>query len=285
MSTLRLAHLAPELGPVDFCYQAARTPSFVGPVLRDPTSAKADAATGLVEGGALDASDLLDASTEPGPSAGDVALGYQSVSKYFTLEVAGTLTIAIIASGASSCATPIATGKVTLDPGKLSTVTVMPGPMADGGIDFSVVAFTDDRTTLSDKARVRVIHAALGDRKVPDAGALAVRVIAGQTTVLADRVEPRSASSPSQAVPVDGLGYTTQSPVAPPAAIGIGLASTGGGLDAGVMSWRSATRDLELRGGSLHTAFVVNGSPSGFQVIWCTDTSTERERTTCALVR
>lgn len=281
LSTLRLAHLAPELGAIDVCYQAARAGAFEGPILRTaamPGDGGADAADPL-DAGDDDAAAAPDAATDAGADAGDAgagpALELGGVSKYFTLAATGTIVIAVVPAGATSCGAPIATGTVTLDPGKLSTVAVFgsdaeadddagaDGGDADAGAP-AIVAFTDDRETVADKARVRIVNAAKG-------GSMAVRVIGAHETVVADAVEPRRASSASERIPVDALGFATVEPVAPPASIAIG-------------AWQSAPSDLDLRGESLHTGFVLGG-PSAFAVVWCADKSTRGDRTACTVLR
>lgn len=269
LATMRLAHLAPDLGTIDFCY-AAVTGALEGPTLRgggtDPDAAFAgEDAEGGADGG-------FDAST-PG-------FAYGTVTKYFTLQASGTISVAIVRAGASSCANPLAEGTVTLDPGKLSTVAVFAAPAAagdagDGGAR-PLLAFIDDRDTKPDRARVRMIHAAA-------AGSLAVEVTGATNAVLAERLDPRKVSAASQIVPVDALGFATTPPVAPPASlVVVPLASDGGTVDA---AWQSAPVDLDLRGDSLHTGFVLDGTGGGFSVLWCADKSTTAELTACSLLR
>jgi hypothetical protein len=299
MSTMRIAHLAPEIGPIDFCYQAARTGTFVGPVLRGPRAPVPSTDAGTGDGGDAASvpvnpdANILDADTNPNPNdaeggASNRSGSYRFVSKYMNLDAAGPITIAIVEGGAVSCANPMVSATVTLDPGKLSTVVLAGRKGADGGAadaPLELSAFTDDRTTAPDKIRVRVIHAALGAGSVAAAGSLGVRAAGSKTTVLTDRVEPRKASTASQAVDVDGLGYVTAAPIPPPASIAIGPASTDGGADAGFDPWQSKAIDLDLRGGSLHTAFVLTGkSATTFEVLWCSDTTTTGDQTTCALI-
>ena len=298
MSTIRLAHLAAETGPIDFCYQEAHAGIFVGPVLGGPKLAKPDAGDAEADADVVDA-DVVDADVDAAtPALASLAFG--AVTKYLVLQSSGPMTIAIVEGGASSCAAPIATGDVTLDPGKLSTVGVFSRPGDGGAPALEVASFTDDRTTASDVVRVRVIHAALGTSYAPAEGALAARASAAKTTVLADRVEPRRAATVSEAVQVDVLGYVTAAPIPPPASIAIGPAPTDGGADAGFEPWLSKPHDLGLAGGSLHTAFILPAAKTpaatttldasatrkgAFRVLWCADTVTERDRTTCAWVR
>lgn len=275
MAAMRLAHLAPGSGPVDFCYQEAHAGTFVGPVLGGP---------GLPDAGSGDGdADAADATvTDAGPAP---ALGFGVVTKYLVLEGSGPMTIAIVPAGATSCASPLLVGAVTLDPGKLETVALFSHP-GDGGTALDLASFTDDRTTSPDNARVRVIHAALGTAAVPAAGVLAVRGIAAKTTVFTDHVEPRKVAAASDAVNVDGLGYVTAAPIPPPATIAIGAAQTDAGVDAGFTPWLGPPLDLGLTGGSLHTAFIANGDTADtFAVLWCADLTTDGDHTTCSWVR
>jgi hypothetical protein len=288
MSTMRIAHLAPDLGPIDFCYQGAKKGTFIGPVLGgvappSPTAPDADPDSASTD-------EIADATPEDDTSGEADAEGgtglrsasYRTVSKYFNLQAAGPITLAILEAGARSCANALATTDVTLDPGKLSTVALF-RRTGDEAVPLEVAAFTDDRTTQPDKIRVRVLHAALGSSGIASAGSLAVRVVASKTTVLADRVDPRRPATASEAVMVDGLGYVTAAPVPPPASIAIGPATTDG--SAGFDPWQSSSADLELRGGSLHTAFVLTGaSESTFEVLWCADLTTSGDQTACQLV-
>ncbi|MBX3216689.1 MAG: DUF4397 domain-containing protein [Labilithrix sp.] len=289
MSIMRIAHLAPGVGPIDFCYQRVRKGTFVGPVLGGAPAAPDDA-------GDVDADDLaddaeapiVDASTGSDDDAGEAApprsASYRTVTNYLVLQAAGPITLAVLPAGATSCANALVTADVTLDPGKLFTVALF-GRHADGGVSLEIGAFTDDRSTEPDKLRARVIHAALGTADVPSAGPIAVRAVASKTTVLADRVAPRRAATASQAVMVDGLGYVTAAPVPAPASIAIGPASSDG-VDAGFETWQSQGADLGLRGDSLHTAFVLSGATeSTFEVLWCADRTTSGDQTTCTLVR
>ena len=293
MSTMRIAHLAPGLGPIDFCYQGAKKGMFVGPVLggaaAPPPSDVGDAGN---SGEDLpgDGVDAAAPDADAGPDGGDGhanlrSASFRTVSKYLVLQAAGPITLAILPAGARSCANALLTADVTLDPGKLFTVALFGRP-ADGGVALELGAFTDDRTTVPDMLRARVIHAALGTANVPGTGPLATRAVATKTTVLADRVEPRRAATASQAVTVDGLGYVTAPPVPPPASIAIGPAS---GADAGFEPWLSQSTNLDLRGGSLHTAFVLTNATDAtdatFEVLWCADTTTSGDRTTCTLIR
>jgi hypothetical protein len=305
-TTMRLAHVASSLGPVDFCYRMAKTSAFDGPVLggglgggdagssdaasSDGGDADADAVADVDAGTIADAGADPDAGDAESADGGAAAVVYRTVSRYLTLRASGPLTIALVAPGSTSCATPLFTADVTIDPGKLSTVAIVGGTDADGGAaELSLVAFIDDRMTMPSQARVRMIHAALGTTggRAP-AGALAVRASAAQTVTIADRIEPKTAASPSGAVPVDSLGYATIAPVPSPARLAVGAAANAPipGADASVDSWLSQAGELGLRGGSLHTGFVLSGEGNqSFEVLWCTDTSTSGTFATCVLVR
>lgn len=282
-TTMRLAHVAADLGPVDFCYRAAKGTSFVGPVLGggigDP---KRD---GGAEAGANDSGTGGDATAEGG-DAGASAVGYRSVSRYLTLGATGPLTIALVAPGSTSCASPLLIADVTLDPGKLATVAIVGLDAADGGVaGRALVAFVDDRSTVAGKARVRMINAAFGTAAAPTAATLAVRAAAGQTITLAPRVEPRKAGAATETVPIDQLGYATVDALPSPAQLAVGGAADTD-QDASVDAWVSAAGELNLQGGSLHTGFVLTGEDGKpFEVLWCTDTSTSGDLTTCERVR
>jgi hypothetical protein len=285
-TTIRIAHLAPEVGPIDFCWRTRNEGNFEGPVLGGG-SPQTDAG---VDADASDAdADAPVFSADAGVEAGDggvKGIGYRSVSTYTTLSEAGPITIALVPRGANTCANPIYQEDLTLDAGKLSTVVLL-GRGVDAGVSsLALVALTDDRTTDADKARVRLVHAALGTAARGPSGTLAARAIAGQVVDLAEAIEPKHASSQSASVPVDELGYATVAPVPPPAALGVSeRASASDAGDAGTSSWASDARDLGLSGGSLHTGFVLTGENAPFEVLWCTDTSTSGERTACDLIQ
>ena len=294
-TTMRLAHLAEALGPVDFCYRTAKTSSFEGPVLGRGLGGDKPRDAGRTDGSdasvveLLDASDLDDGSAnEGGADGGGVArVDYRTVSRYLALDASGPLTIALVAPGSTSCATPLFTADVTLDPGKLSTVAIL-GRVAPDASDgaLALVAFIDDRMTVASKGRIRMIHAALGTATRSPAGALSVRASGSQTVTIAERVEPKKAASPSATVPVDSLGYATVEPVPAPAQLAVGAAASPTASDASSDSWVSKAGAFDVRGGSLHTGFVLSGrGDQPFEVLWCTDTSTTGDLTTCALVR
>src|SRR5205085_3570761 len=101
---------------------------------------------------------------------------------------------------------------------------------------------------------------------------------------VAARIEPRKAASSGTTPLVDSLGYAAIAPVPPPAQLAVGSAEAMG-TDASVEGWVSEAGDLGLTGASLHTGFIVTGTTTPFEVLWCTDTSTVGDRTVCKLVR
>jgi hypothetical protein len=247
-ATMRLAHLAEGVGAIDFCYQGARSGAAVGPVRK--SSIQQDA------GNAGD--------------AGDLGFAFRDVSRYFTIESSGPLAISIVPAGAASCsnAAALATANVTLDPGKRATVVFF-AESRDGGAARPLASFVDDANTVGGRARVRIIHGADGF------GTFAARAATSATTLLAERVEPRRASTSSAIVPVDTLGYATVDPITASAALAIDF------LDAGASPWQSTPRDLGLGGGSLHTAFVVEDGSGSVDVVWCADEQNAFDLTSC----
>jgi len=288
-ATMRLAHLSSDLGPVDFCYRTAKTSSFVGPVLGGGLGVpRRDAGVDpSADGGATDASDDDggDGGDAASADAGAPSISFLAVTRYLTLEAAGALTLALVEPGAP-CSNAIFSADVTLDVGKLATVAILGRRDRDASSEsqLSLASYLDDRSTTSSRARVRIIHAALGDDARGAAGPLAARASGAQTVVIAERIEPRKAASVSPAVPVDVLGYATLAPVPPPAVLAVGPAA-GSDPDAGVSPFVSEEVDLGLTGGSLHTGFVLTASDPPFSVLWCSDATTSGDRTTCTLVR
>lgn len=283
VSTMRFAHVAPGIGAVDFCYQAARGGAAIGPVL----------------GGGLRLDAGGDAAVDADPADGEADAGgaprravYRSVTKYLSLETAGAIAFTIVAAGSTSCANPLLQAVVTLDPGKLATVVLFGAP-ADGGVELSLASFTDGRKTEPDTARVRVIHAALGRPGRPAAGPLAAYAVGAIAVPLAPRVEARRAASANADAGIDELGYVSSSPLPNPAALALDPLPNDAGVDGGpTKRWVSAATDIDLRGDSLHTAFVLSARAEDdsleapwFEVLWCADTTTSGVETSCAHVR
>lgn len=280
-STLvRVAHLAPDVGPLDVCWRTAPSEAFTGPLLVPPP---------IEAGAALDAATYLDASDAAAPVAPQ-ALVYPSVSGYLELP-SGSVEIAMVSAWDRSCASPRARLRVTFDPGERATLALVGVPGADAGSDreLGLVPLVDDATTDPARARVRLVHAALGSTKLAgalDAGAgagvgpLAAAAVVGAAEVpLAARVDPRHAASPSTAPPVvDALGYHLEAPFGAAA-----LLLTPRDPDAGsVGPWTSGVASLGAAAGSLHTGFVVVDADRGLAVLWCDDLA---PAASCALVR
>ena len=68
-TTMRLAHVAEDLGPVDFCYRMAKTSSFEGPVLGGGLGGNKAGDAGIADGG--DASPTADPLDAGDASSGD----------------------------------------------------------------------------------------------------------------------------------------------------------------------------------------------------------------------
>lgn len=276
-ATMRLAHLAPALPPIDFCYQATGTGTFEGPVLGRGTNRTPDA-------GASDASDAAsDADAAPDATADDAAtspaLAYREVSRYLVIETAGPVTIAVVPGGSATCAKPLFVADVTLDPGKLVTIAALPDDDAEAGASgLRFGAFVDDRTAIADKARVRIVHAAV------NAPTISVRAVASKTVTIAERVAPRQVPTSTAGANVDSLGYATLDPLPSPASLAV-VPAESSDAEAGVAGWQSDPTNLGLAGSSLHTGFVLTGVNRPFEVVWCADTITEGDRTACTLVR
>lgn len=259
-TTMRLAHLSPDAGPIDFCWRPAKTATFTGPVLRP---------AGVDAGGASDAGDAQAHALEFAGMSGDVSF-----------PVSGTVDIAIVAAGETSCDAPKLVDQVTLDAGKHATVALVglarPAPGDAGGdAALSIVAFTDDPTPDAQAARVRVIHAALGWAAGADvAPSLAVHT--GDEAVSA-RVSPRQASKPSTTPPVDALGYAAVAPIAGSAPIRLDALD-----DAGGATWSASPFDLDMAAATVHTAFIVSLA-DGLGVLWCREAKTSSPLAACTL--
>lgn len=291
-TTMRFAQLAPRLGPIDLCYQVARSGIFEGPILNGGVgSSKRDA--GAAHDGDADASDDDPDGSIPYEDAGDEDSGraapsvpYRGVSRYFTIKATGTLTIAIVEPGSTTCKDPLLLADVTLDPGKLSTLAIFGGPNGDAGTtQLSLVAFTDNPQPSEDKARVRLVHAALDDEQ--DAGLaspLYVTLLGPVQTTIAERLDPRSTTSASSEVPVDDLGYASISPVTLPSAFFVREAD-GGAPNRAPNPWTSEFAGLDLTASSIHTGFVLPGEDRRYEVLWCDDVTANDDVTTCKRVR
>lgn len=285
---VRVAHLGADLDAVDFCYRTAKSATFEGPVLGkgigDP---KRDAGTDAATDADADAS-ALDAASDPDaslPDGGFPSIAPRTLTRYLTLPASGALKIALVQQGATSCASPLATADVTLDPGKLNTVAIVGRYRSDASADgLGLVSFIDDGATLPAQARIRMVHAALGNDQRSASPALAARAVGSKVVTIASRIEPRKVGSPSTTIPVDSLGYAAIAPVPAPAQLAVGGADALG-MDAAVEGWVGEAGDLGLTGASIHTGFVLTGTTTPFEVLWCTDTSTAGDLTLCKVVR
>jgi len=221
-----------------------------------PTDAPQDARVDTGGDGATAAADgaLADAHTDVAPSVdGGERVGGVTplrMSTYVTIAGAGTFDVAIVLGGSTSCNSPLAIQRVTLDAGKLSTLVVLsttaPDPL-DGGADaarsldagkdaatngvtgeagapdasgpaLSIVVLTDEPALSATAARARFFNATSAGA-TSQLGALEVAALepsaTGPTTVpLAREVLFHRASSPNPAAPaVDSLGYWSGPPL------------------------------------------------------------------------
>jgi len=314
-TTVRLAHASPDLGPVDFCWRTSGTATFTGPVLSgeqplpeagpppgdagvegpsnagdaDASEAGSDAADGgdartdadgstadaatpdatLAEGGAADAG------TPDGGTPGQLVFG--TMTPDVLLPATGTVDIAVVAAGQTSCAVRRLVGTVTLGAGKRATVVLMGLAGQDSGPDaLTVIGFTDTPTD-PQSALVRVIHAALGFGGAPPTPALSVQT---GGTLIAAEVDPKMAATASTTPAVDGLGYATLQPLAPPSSLQ--LATVG---DAASAHWTTAARDLSVRMGTAHTGIVVSLGQGSLGIVWCSgDSTTAGVAASCVLL-
>jgi hypothetical protein len=304
-TAVRFAHIAP-FGPIDFCYRRAATDEFVGPLFGPSdggTTANGDA--NVVDDSSAPDTDSGDAAV-PDDAAGDTdaaaadagafeaggqdaatitttsgGIDRLTVTRYWPLEGAGVFSFIIVAGGDTSCASPIATGDVTLEAGRYSTLVVSGKHVRiDGGADasadagggssvvsaLSVAAFVDDTSVQTGKARVRVIHAAFGDDPGAPVGPLSVAAFgADGTTPLAARVDPGSASSTGTVPTVDGRGYVSSVSAADPLSLHFEEL-----VDAGGRSWSTLPARLGMTADSIHTA-LVGSEGTLLRVLWCDD--------------
>ena len=255
--TFRIAHLAPDVGPVDVCYRVSSSEAFTGPLLAAllPPIADAGFDTLGAEAGSADAMS---------PASG---LGFRSVTGFFHVRSAPSLEIAVVGASDGSCSTPRARSRITLDAGKRVTVALLGMAQADAGTidELGLVPFVDDATPQASSARTRFIHAALGR----PATAFSASALEGTVTIpLAANMEPRKTSTPAGTDPVvDTLGYHSS------AAVGAASIQLIDLSDAGAPTWTSGSRGLKMLLASVHTAFVVSEPLSGLSIVWCDDAS------------
>jgi hypothetical protein len=252
----------------------------VGPLLGRPDGG-ADAAA------ALDASEDADADAGPDASTGAGGLSALELTGYWTIEGSGNYRVDAVAAGSTSCSDPVVSAEVTLEAGRYATVVVLGRARADrsdagadasgdAGLDASadggagsltIAAFPDDLVVHPGKARVRFVHAALGDEVRDPIGALSIAAIDGTRSVtLAPRVEPGRAATAT--TDIDPRGYGAYAPIADPQGLRLDELS-----DAAARSWSSAQSSLGLRQDSIHSGFVVTNG-MGLGIVWCDDTAT-----------
>jgi hypothetical protein len=268
-TTFRVAHLSPDLGRIDVCYRTSPSDAFTGPMIAASGSADAVDAATSADGG--------DSGPEP------AGVSFPNVTAWFTVQTSGAFEIAVVSASDGSCSTPRARQRITLDPGKRSTVALLGLFGADAGASTSleIVAFTDDITPAPGAARTRFIHAALGTSKIAPGPAYRVNAVDGPTVVqLAARVEPKKAASATTVDPaVDTLGYHAGQPLA----LGsIHLEAINVAVDAGPAIWASTTHALDMSASSTHTGFLVTEPSGKVAVLWCSDTT---PAPSCALLR
>lgn len=228
------------------------------------------------EGGASDAAMDATASGDAGDAAGpsdaapsDAAVpqppvGFGSMSAAVTLPASGTLDIALVAAGRLSCGSP-SWVTVTLDAGKITTLTVMglAGAEAGSASALSIVAFTDE---LADPAaaKVRFVHAALGWPDGSDGPAPPLSARAG-SVVLAPELQPRRATTPGTMPPVDALGFASVPPVSGDTVVTLSALDDGGAARA----WSTGIVGMDALPGTVHTGFVVSLRAGALGVAWC----------------
>lgn len=272
-TTMRLAHASNGLGPIDFCWRPTGTATLMGPVLSgarmrtDAGTTAPDSRASTDSPTSADAADaelaLVDAQ-EPGAGAGALAFG--SMTGEVTLPISGTLDIAIVPAGQTSCLEPSLVDQVTLDAGATTTVVVMGVPGQEAGPSaLTLAGFVDETPSPSQTALVRLIHAALGSSDEPSAPALAIW--ASATLVAAD-IEPGKATTESATNPsVNALGYTTVDPTGDT----VFLYLTTVGDAHAPATWTTPATALGLGPGSVHTGLIVSLEQGALGVAWCGD--------------
>lgn len=271
--TIRLVHVAPGLPAIDVCTRRGPQELFAGPLLgRDrPRDAGADARPGDAAAPRDASADATlppeDASaTDAGATNGVAPL---SASQYFAIEGSGTLEIAIVPANQGSCGQPLASGQVTLEPGRLKTVVVH-GITQDGGQRAGVAAYDDALQPVPDRAKIRLIYASGGSTARLSA------TLYGTVTTPIGALDPLLPLRPEADAAVDGLGYATIDPRPPPTTLGLRAEGTDDPLT-------STPADLGLAGTSVHTGFVVPSAP-GYSILYCNDASTDGPRTQCTVL-
>lgn len=305
-TTMRLAHASPDLGPVDFCWRKTGSQAFTGPVLTggpQPGDAgdagSAEAAPGALDAGAGDAT-AIDvavpeaATADDGAAGGDGdatggdgeaggpavpgALVFGAMTAAVQLPAAGTFDVALVTPGQSSCYPSRLAGQVTLSASKSVTAVIMGLAAPDAGPSsaLAIVPFTDAALD-PQRARVRLIHAALGSSTEGPSPPFSVR--AG-TTLLAAEVDPMKATTASTAPSVDSLGYATVQPLDAPTVLW--LTSIG---DPQATTWSSQPDpDLHVQVGTAHTGILVSLDQGALGVVWCSDAPTTSTPASCKTI-
>lgn len=276
--TLRLVHAAVGLPAIDFCTRSGPQDLFDGPVLgrdrpRDGgTDARmSDSAPNVDDAQASDSASDADASsiTDAYVDAGAVTgVAPASASQYVSVTGSGTLEVAIVPAGTGSCGQPLATGQVTLEPGRLKTVIVFGLPQ-DAGRTAGITAFDDTPDVIPNRAKLRLIYAAVGP-----APRLTATLYSTLTTTLGT-LDPLAPLRPdTDGSLVDGLGYANVDPRPPPTTLGFREAQS---------ATATQPADLGLTGGSVHTGFILP-TQDGTSLLYCNDVSTDGPRTQCTLL-
>jgi hypothetical protein len=268
--------------------------------------ARHDATRDAAHGGSMDAHRGAAEASRPDagakPDAGEKAGGvlYGHVSQYKTVALAGTVEVTLVRGGSTVCsatgeagaALVLGTQRITLEPGRLSTLVVRNVPaLVDGGGSFDaavvplgIVVLTDEPAAVPSSARARFFNATTASDG-GEARPLRISAIGSTSTgplnvPLAREVPVDQASLENPAdPPVDSLGYWAAP--APASLTPIELMVTAEG-DAGSRGHRhgaasavfgaagSSLDSLELTNGTNHTGFVL-GPVGSETLVWCED--------------
>ena len=234
MSRIRFGNLTPDASPIDVCIAPAGTSSFIGngPLL---------AAHGLPGG-----------------------VSYGNIAFYIDVP-AGTVTVRVIAGGATSCATgiiPDVTG-VGL-PGSTSLTLVLIGETAAAATHpLALARYIDDSAATSSLALFRVVHTA------PQVGPINAGTLnAGVFTTLFSNVAYPQAGSGSG---VDANGYLSAAPFADGTVLGLQTSANG----TVVTLATTLANPPGVPAGGIRTAFVIGGNTTApiqpLQVLLCGD--------------
>ncbi len=305
-STMRLANMSPDLGPVDFCWRVAGSGSFTGPVIATPL----DAGIGSSPQDASDAGDVAveaesldDGSTEAAEDAWpDGAVeGETDASSDATVDAptpsdAGEASSDATASVEAGVPVQVAFGAMTefVELPAIGTIDI--ALVSPGQLSCSVPAFVGHVTLDPGKPATVAVMGLLG----VDAGAASALVMKSFTD------EPTSAQSIQVRFVHAALGWPGSAEPAPPLAVQAGsallvpeldptevaapsaspaidplgyataptfdapapieLSSLG---DAAPRTWTTPFFSLGLVPGTSHTAFVVSLGQGALGIAWC----------------